>query len=37
MHPLQVGCPIVVTNQGLHFINDAIKYLINQFMLQHMN
>jgi hypothetical protein len=33
----KLGCPIVVTNQGLHFINDAIKYFIDQFMLQHVN
>ncbi len=28
------GCPlIIVTNQGVHFINDAIKYLINHFQM----
>ncbi len=30
------GCPlIIITNQGVHFINDAIKYLINHFLLKH--
>jgi hypothetical protein len=31
-------CPlIIVTNQGVHFINDAIKYLTNHFLLKHVN
>ncbi len=30
------GCPsIIVTDQGTHFINDAIKYLIDHFILKH--
>jgi hypothetical protein len=32
------GCPLtIVTNQGTHFINDAICYLINHFILIHTN
>jgi hypothetical protein len=28
----RLGCPlIIVTDQGVHFINDAIKYLIKKF------
>ncbi len=28
------GCPLtIVTNQGTHFINDAIKYLIDHFIM----
>ncbi len=35
---IQFGCPlIVVTNQGTHFINDVIRYLINHFILKHTN
>jgi hypothetical protein len=31
------GCPLtIVTNQGVHFINDAIKYLTNHFLLKHL-
>ncbi len=30
------GCPLtIVTNQGTHFINDAIKYLTDHFILRH--
>jgi hypothetical protein len=30
------GCPlIIVIDQGTHFINDAIRYLINHFILKH--
>jgi len=30
------GCPlIVVIDQGTHFINDVIHYLINHFILIH--
>jgi hypothetical protein len=30
------GCPLtIVTNQGVHFINDVIKYLTDRFMLKH--
>ncbi len=30
------GCPLtIVTNQGVHFISDAIKYLTNHFLLKH--
>jgi hypothetical protein len=32
------GCPlIIVTNQGIHFINDASKYLINHFLMKHVS
>jgi hypothetical protein len=32
------GCPlIVVINQGVHFINDTLKHLTEQFMLKHVN
>ncbi len=32
------GCPLtIVTNQGVHFINDAIKYLTNHFLMKHEN
>ncbi len=28
---------IIVTNRGVHFINDAIKYLTNYFLLKHVS
>jgi hypothetical protein len=32
------GCTLtIVIDQGVHFINEAIKYLINHFLLQHVN
>jgi hypothetical protein len=32
------GCPLTLaTNQGVHFINDVIKYLIDHFMLKHVS
>jgi hypothetical protein len=32
------GCPsTIVTNQGIHFINDAIKYLTNHFLMKHVS
>jgi hypothetical protein len=32
------GCPLtIVTDHGVHFINDAIKYLINHFLLKHVS
>jgi hypothetical protein len=32
------GCPLtIVTNQGTHFIIDAIRNLINHFILRHTN
>jgi hypothetical protein len=32
------GCPLtIVIDQGVHFINDAIKYLTNHFLLKHVN
>jgi hypothetical protein len=35
---IKFGCPLtIVTNQGVHFINDAIKYLTNHFLLKHVN
>jgi len=31
-------CPLtIVINQGVHFINDAIKYLTNHFLMKHVN
>jgi hypothetical protein len=32
------GCPLItVTNQGVHFINDAIKYLTDHSLMKHVN
>jgi hypothetical protein len=32
------GCPLtIITNHGVHFINDAIKYLIDLFLLKLVN
>jgi transposase InsO family protein len=32
------GCPLtIVTYQGVHFINNAIKYLTYHFLLKHVN
>ncbi len=32
------GCPLtIVTNQGVHFINDAIKYLTHHFLMKHVS
>jgi hypothetical protein len=32
------GCPLtIVIDQGVHFINDAIKYLIDHFLLKHVS
>ncbi len=32
------GCPlIIVIDQGVHFINGAIKYLTNHFLLKHVS
>jgi hypothetical protein len=32
------GCPLtIVTDQGVHFINDAIKYLTDHFLLKHVS
>jgi len=32
------GCPLtIVIDQGIHFINDAIEYLTNHFMLKHVS
>jgi hypothetical protein len=32
----RLGCPLtLITNQEVHFINDAIKYLTNHFLLKH--
>jgi hypothetical protein len=32
------GCPLtLVSNQGIHFINDVIKYLKDHFLMKHMN
>jgi len=33
---IRFGCPLtIVTNQGTHFINDAIMYLIDHFIMRH--
>jgi hypothetical protein len=35
---IKFGCPlIIVRDQGVHFINDAIKYLTNHFLLKRVN
>jgi hypothetical protein len=35
---IKFGCPLtIITNQGVHVINDVIKYLINHFLLKHVN
>jgi hypothetical protein len=35
---IRFGCSLtLVTNQGVHFINDAIKYLTNDFLLKHVS
>ncbi len=32
------GCPLtIVIDQGVHFINDAIKYLIYHYLLKHVS
>jgi hypothetical protein len=32
------GCPLtIVIDQGVHFINDGIKYLTNHFLLKHVS
>jgi hypothetical protein len=32
------GCPLtIVTIQGVHFINDAIKYLTGHFLMKHVS
>jgi hypothetical protein len=32
------GCPLtIVTDQGIHFIDDVIKYLTNHFMMKHVS
>ncbi len=32
------GCPLtIVTDQGVHFIDDAIKYLTNHFLMKHVS
>ncbi len=32
------GCPLtIVTNQGINFINDTIKHVIEQFLLKHVS
>ncbi len=31
-------CPLtIVTNQGIHLINDAIKYLTDHFLMKHVS
>jgi hypothetical protein len=35
---IKFGCPLtIVTNRGVYFTNDAIKYLTNHFLLKHVN
>jgi hypothetical protein len=32
------GCPLtIIIDQGVYFINDAIKYLKNHFLLKHVS
>jgi hypothetical protein len=32
------GCPlIIVTNEGIHLIDDAIKYLTDHFLMKHVS
>jgi hypothetical protein len=32
------GCPLtLVINQGVHFINDVIKYFIDHFLMKHVS
>jgi hypothetical protein len=32
------GCPLtIITDQGIHFIDDAIKYLTNHDMMKHVS
>jgi hypothetical protein len=32
------GCPLtIIIDQGVHFIHDAIKYLIDHFLMKHVN
>jgi hypothetical protein len=32
------GCPlIIIIDQGVHFINDAIKYLTDHFLMKHVS
>jgi hypothetical protein len=32
------GCPLtIITNKGVHFINDAIKYLTDHFLMKHVS
>ncbi len=33
---IRFGCPLtIITNQGVNFINDIIKYLTRQFLFKH--
>jgi hypothetical protein len=35
---IKFGCPLtIVIDQGIHFINDAIKYLTNHFLMKHVS
>jgi len=35
---IRFRCPLtIVTYQGVRFINDAIKYLTNQFLMKHVS
>jgi hypothetical protein len=35
---IRFGCPLtIVTYYGVHFINDVIKHLIDNFLLKHVN
>jgi hypothetical protein len=32
------GCPLtIITDQGVHFIHDAIKYLTDHFLMKHVS
>jgi hypothetical protein len=36
--PIRFDCPLtLITNQGVHFINDDIKYLTNHFLMKHVS
>ncbi len=35
---IRFGCPLtIIIDQGVYFINDAIKYLTNHFLLKHVS
>jgi hypothetical protein len=35
---IRFGCPlIIIIDQGVHFINDTLKHLTEQFLLKHVS